>query len=211
MNFQRSTPPKNESLDPPFSKSSVSITQGNYNNMEDNINQQSASKPYQSYDMPGNSASLQGSVDERFRRASISIPLESRNNAEISQYFHQESNGNLKNAKTTIRRLSFSKSPSGSKMYALRIASIPGIYFSWNVAKSLIDGCPGAKYKGFFTIEACMRYIWEQFPSATFTVNETGDYIMDNPEPVYKVSIHLKDYRTSKSKEGKDFRNDIKK
>ncbi|KAJ3322142.1 hypothetical protein HDV06_003593 [Boothiomyces sp. JEL0866] len=84
------------------------------------------------------------------------------------------------------RKSSVSKSGS-TKLYALRIASTPGIYSNWNLAKSLIDGCPGAKYKGFFTVEECMQFIWEQFPASTFTKNEQGDYIMDDPEPVYHV------------------------
>ena len=55
------------------------------------------------------------------------------------------------------------------------------------MAKTLIEGCPGAKYKGFATIEECMKFIWEGFPNCTFTVNDQGDYIMDDPEPVFQV------------------------
>jgi hypothetical protein len=84
------------------------------------------------------------------------------------------------------RKASLSK-PSGAKLYALRIASTPGIYQSWATAKALIDGCPGAKYKGFFTVEECMQFFWEQFPGCTFTQQENGDYSMDDPEPVYKI------------------------
>lgn len=79
--------------------------------------------------------------------------------------------------------------PAASKIYALRIASQPGIYHSWPLAKSLIEGCPGAKYKGFFSIQECMQFFWEQFPGCTFSVNQDGDYLMDNPEPVYQVSL----------------------
>ena len=73
------------------------------------------------------------------------------------------------------------------KIYALRIASKPGIYKSWQYAKTLIDGCPGAKYKGFLTVDECKNFIWEQFPTATFKTNNQGDYIMDDPEPVFQV------------------------
>lgn len=110
------------------------------------------------------------SNENQFRLQSMNIPIES------TQNFNNE------------RRPSISKQ-SNSKIYALRIAATPGIFFSWSMAKTLIDGCPGAKYKGFFTIEDCMKFIWEQFPSATFSVNADGDYIMDDPEPVYQVLI----------------------
>jgi hypothetical protein len=52
----------------------------------------------------------------------------------------------------------------------------------------------GAKYKGFFSVQECFEFIWlvladtrEQFPTSTFTKNDDGDYIMDNPEIVMKV------------------------
>jgi viroplasmin and RNaseH domain-containing protein len=90
----------------------------------------------------------------------------------------------LQPPKSMSRRQSMSK---GSKIYALRIASTPGIYHSWAVAKSLIDGCPGAKYKGFPTIKECMDFFWEQFPSCTFTINDNGDYIMNETDPVYEI------------------------
>ena len=82
-------------------------------------------------------------------------------------------------------------SKSAPKLYALRIASQPGIYHSWALAKTLIEGCPGAKYKGFVSVEECMQFIWEGFPQATFTPNEQGDYIMDDPEPVFKVTCYI--------------------
>lgn len=88
-------------------------------------------------------------------------------------------------APPTGRKQSVSKNTP--KLYALRIASQPGIYRSWAMAKTLIEGCPGAKYKGFVTVEECMQFIWEGFPNSTFTVNENGDYIMDDPEPVFQV------------------------
>lgn len=36
-----------------------------------------------------------------------------------------------------------------------------------------------------------MSYIWEQFPHSTFTMNEAGDFIMDDPEEVFKVRVLL--------------------
>jgi hypothetical protein len=61
-----------------------------------------------------------------------------------------------------------------TKLYALRIAAVPGVYSDWATAKKLIDGCPGAKYKGFFSIQECFEFIWEQFPASTFTKNDKG-------------------------------------
>lgn len=81
----------------------------------------------------------------------------------------------------------FHRQRQQNKLYALRIAAVPGVYSDWQIAKKLIDGCPGAKYKGFFSIQECFEFIWEQFPASTFTKNDNGDYIMDNPELVMKV------------------------
>jgi hypothetical protein len=83
------------------------------------------------------------------------------------------------------------------KIYALRIASTPGIYHSWATAKALIDGCPGAKYKGFSTIPECMQFFWEQFPNCQFTQLPNGDYVMTDPEPVYQV---IEEARAKKEK-----------
>jgi hypothetical protein len=120
----------------------------------------------------------------KYRRASmITLP------SELNRYGFATSNNfnsqlGLHPSTSIGRRQSMSKS---SKIYALRIASTPGIYHSWVVAKSLIDGCPGAKYKGFSTVEECMNFFWEQFPSCTFTINDNGDYIMNETEPVYEI------------------------
>jgi hypothetical protein len=123
--------------------------------------------------------------DGRYRRASISFPTgPTYTNASIPNFIAAPDNEF--HASLNQRKNSVSKGLS-TKIYALRIASVPGIYHQWSLAKTLIDGCPGAKYKGFYSIEECMQFIWEQFPSATFTPNSDGDYIMDDPEPVYQA------------------------
>ena len=77
------------------------------------------------------------------------------------------------------------------KYYALRIASIPGIYRNWTEASSLINGCPGAKYKSFYTLEESMQYIREGFPDAQFKM-EGENYLLVNPEPIFKVNLIFK-------------------
>ncbi|KAI8913690.1 hypothetical protein EDD86DRAFT_245302 [Gorgonomyces haynaldii] len=94
---------------------------------------------------------------------------------------------NLQKRHSTASLFPTKRAPKQQKMYALRVATRPGIYNDWTVAKQLIDGCPGAKYKGFYSLQECIQFVWEQFPDATFTKNEDGDYIMDNPEPVMAI------------------------
>nr|KAJ3419647.1 hypothetical protein HK105_006706 [Polyrhizophydium stewartii] len=75
----------------------------------------------------------------------------------------------------------------GRKYYAMRISRNPGIYRSWSKARSLIDGCAGARYKSFSTVAEAMAFILEQFPNATFTKNVNGEYIMDDPSAVNEI------------------------
>ena len=35
------------------------------------------------------------------------------------------------------------------KYYAVRVGKTPGIYLTWDACKAMVDGFPGAKYKGF--------------------------------------------------------------
>ena len=78
------------------------------------------------------------------------------------------------------------KRSDGQKYYALRIASIPGIYKSWTVASKLINGCPGAKYKSFFSLEDSVAYIKEQFPESEFKI-DGENFLIANPEPIYEA------------------------
>ena len=38
-----------------------------------------------------------------------------------------------------------------SKFYAVQKGKIPGIYYSWDDCKKMVDGFPGAVYKSFKT------------------------------------------------------------
>ncbi|KAL2918833.1 hypothetical protein HK105_201667 [Polyrhizophydium stewartii] len=82
---------------------------------------------------------------------------------------------------------SLAHTAEGRKYYAMRISRNPGIYRSWSKARSLIDGCAGARYKSFSTVAEAMAFILEQFPNATFTKNVNGEYIMDDPSAVNEI------------------------
>lgn len=45
------------------------------------------------------------------------------------------------------------------KYYAVRVGKTPGIYLSWDVCKAMVDGYPGAKYKGFTSIQEAEAYL----------------------------------------------------
>lgn len=38
------------------------------------------------------------------------------------------------------------------KYYAVRVGKTPGIYHTWDECKAMVDGYPGAKYKGFASL-----------------------------------------------------------
>ncbi|KAJ2998073.1 hypothetical protein HDV02_004898 [Globomyces sp. JEL0801] len=164
---------------------------------------------------------MQNNLLNQNRRASIHTPYQ--NNYQNNNYIlNYQNNLNIQNNNQNINTNSnqnsisnhdynldlFSSIVSDSipdkqsqrapqKMYALRIATIPGIYLTWTMAKSLIEGCPGAKYKGFFTLEECMAFIRDQFPDSTFSKNDNGDFIMDDPTPVYEL---IEEARAKKEK-----------
>lgn len=45
------------------------------------------------------------------------------------------------------------------KYYAVRVGKTPGIYTSWSLCETLVKGYPGAKYKGFPTLEEAKLYM----------------------------------------------------
>lgn len=45
------------------------------------------------------------------------------------------------------------------KYYAVRVGKTPGIYLSWDDCKAMVDGYPGAKYKGFTSIQEAEAYL----------------------------------------------------
>ena len=42
---------------------------------------------------------------------------------------------------------------AAKKIYAVKKGMIPGIYENWDACKAVVDGYPGAVYKGFATME----------------------------------------------------------
>jgi len=48
------------------------------------------------------------------------------------------------------------------KVYAVRRGKTPGIYFSWEDCKKMVDGYPGASYKSFRTVEEAQAFIAEE-------------------------------------------------
>ena len=83
-----------------------------------------------------------------------------------------------------------------TKYYALRIASIPGIYKSWDYCSTLINGCPGAKYKSFYSLQESIDYIRQQFPEAEFKQEGENWLLVDN-SPVFKI---IEEARSKKEK-----------
>lgn len=45
------------------------------------------------------------------------------------------------------------------KYYAVRVGQTPGIYLTWDDCKAMVDGYPGAKYKGFETIAEAEAFL----------------------------------------------------
>ena len=46
-----------------------------------------------------------------------------------------------------------------SKFYAVKKGKIPGIYYSWDECKKMVDGFPGAVYKSFKTLEEAEAFV----------------------------------------------------
>lgn len=46
-----------------------------------------------------------------------------------------------------------------AKYYAVKKGKTPGIYFTWEDCKSMVDGYPGAQYKSFGSIEEAESYL----------------------------------------------------
>lgn len=47
----------------------------------------------------------------------------------------------------------------GKKYYAVRVGKTPGIYLTWDDCKAMVDGYPGAKYKGFESIAEAEAFL----------------------------------------------------
>ncbi len=55
-----------------------------------------------------------------------------------------------------------------SKFYAVKKGRKPGVYYSWDICKKMVDGYPGAVYKSFKTMEEAKAFIGIE----TFVGNE---------------------------------------
>lgn len=58
----------------------------------------------------------------------------------------------------------------GKKIYAVRVGKIPGIYYSWDECKSMVDGYPKAEYKSFSEENEAKKYLGQK------SENEILDY-----------------------------------
>lgn len=55
------------------------------------------------------------------------------------------------------------------KYYAVRVGKKPGIYYSWDICKSMVDGYPGAIYKSFKTEQEAKDFVGQTDASAGAT------------------------------------------
>ena len=58
------------------------------------------------------------------------------------------------------------------KYYAVRVGKTPGIYMTWDACKAMVDGYPGAKYKGFESIAEAEAFL-EGIAYATLDSSDT--------------------------------------
>lgn len=59
-----------------------------------------------------------------------------------------------------------------SKFYAVKKGRKPGIYYSWDICKKMVDGYPGAVYKSFKTKEEAEAFIGNEVLEETADNNE---------------------------------------
>lgn len=45
------------------------------------------------------------------------------------------------------------------KYYGVQVGKVPGIYFTWEDCKAMVDGYPGAKYKSFTTLSEAELFV----------------------------------------------------
>ena len=61
------------------------------------------------------------------------------------------------------------------KIYAVKKGKVTGIFYTWDECKAVVDGYPGAEYKGFFTEEEANEYLLG-------TENNKENIILDKSE-----------------------------
>lgn len=63
------------------------------------------------------------------------------------------------------------------KYYAVRVGKAPGIYFTWDDCKAMVDGYPGAKYKSFTSLSEAELFVKGEVSDANRKMAiETGNY-----------------------------------
>ena len=63
------------------------------------------------------------------------------------------------------------------KYYAVQVGKTPGIYFTWDDCKVVVDGYPGAKYKSFTSLEEAEAFVKGDVSDANRTMEiETRNY-----------------------------------
>lgn len=65
------------------------------------------------------------------------------------------------------------------KYYAVRVGKTPGIYLTWDACKAMVDGVPGAKYKGFERIEEAEAFL----EGVDYKKAETGEKTTVTAQP----------------------------
>ena len=58
------------------------------------------------------------------------------------------------------------------KYYAVRVGKTPGVYHTWDECKAMVDGYPGAKYKGFASLAEAEDFLNGVVCAKTETVEE---------------------------------------
>ena len=48
---------------------------------------------------------------------------------------------------------------AAKKVYAVKKGKTTGIFHTWEACKASVDGCPGAEYRGFSSVEEAQRYL----------------------------------------------------
>ena len=67
---------------------------------------------------------------------------------------------------------------AAKKFYAVKKGKIPGIYFSWEDCKRVVDGYPGPVYRGFATLEEAEAFIGNS--AAAMTKKEAAEGLPEN-------------------------------
>ena len=62
------------------------------------------------------------------------------------------------------------------KYYAVRVGKAPGIYYTWDDAKKMVEGVTGAEFKSFKSLQDAQNYLNGNVTEEDKFVLTTGDY-----------------------------------